>query len=69
MKQMIVNIKSLRKYIRLSGITIMLLGVLLLVCGYYAGWTNSNVMLWTCATLIIVGAVLHVLIIKKESGY
>ncbi len=51
------------------GITLVILGVLMLTVGYALGWTDSNVLLLTAAAMVVAGAVLHVYMLKKESKY
>lgn len=59
----------MKKYIRFSGLAGLYLGAVLLVSGYAFGWTDSNAFTITAAALVVVGAVLHVYFIKKESKY
>ncbi len=59
----------MKKYIHHSGFTLLCLGVLMLLLGYTSGWTDNNAFTITAAALVVVGAVLHVYFIKKESKY
>ncbi len=59
----------MKRYIRFSGLVAVCLGALSLVAGYALGWTNSNAFLLSAAALVILGAVAHVYLQKKESKY
>ena len=66
------NIKALspmNKYIRRSGLAAIYLGAALLPTGYALGWTDSNAFTLSAAALVVLGAVLHVYFLKKESKY
>ena len=45
------------------------LGVIMLVFGYAFGWTDHNAFTLSAAALVVIGAVLHVYFMKKESKY
>jgi len=51
------------------GFPLVCLGVITLVVGFFAGWTNSNALLLACAFVIILGAIMHVMSMKRESKY
>ena len=51
------------------GILLTYAGVLTLVFGFAFGMTNSNILLAVSITAVILGAILHVYSIKKESMY
>ena len=51
------------------GIWLTYAGALTLVVGLLFGWTNSNALLAISVIAVVVGAVLHVISIKKESAY
>ena len=51
------------------GVALILVGALLLIVGYFAGWTSSNLVLLAGLILIILGAFLHVKHIKSTEKY
>lgn len=51
------------------GFPLVCIGVITLVVSYFAGWTDSNALLFVCAFVIILGAVMHVMGMKRESKY
>ena len=51
------------------GVALVLIGALLLIVGYVAGWTSSNLLLLAGLLLIIIGAVLHIKQQKKSEKY
>ena len=54
---------GLRSYM---GVALILVGALLLIVGYIAGWTSSNLVLLAGLILIIIGAVQHIRQQKKS---
>ena len=57
---------GIRSYI---GVALILVGALLLIVGYIAGWTSSNLVLLTGLIIIVLGAVLHIKQQKKSEKY
>ena len=57
---------GLRSYM---GVALILVGALLLIVGYFAGWTSSNLVLLAGLILIILGAVQHIKKQKKIEKY
>jgi uncharacterized membrane protein len=57
---------GLRSYM---GVALILVGALLLIVGYIAGWTSSNLVLLAGLILIIIGAVQHIRQQKKREKY
>ena len=57
---------GMRSYI---GVALILVGALLLIVGYIAGWTSSNLVLLTGLIIIVLGAVLHIKQQKKSEKY
>ena len=57
---------GLRSYM---GVALILVGALLLIVGYIAGWTSSNLVLLAGLILIIIGAVQHIRQQKKNEKY
>ena len=51
------------------GVALILVGALLLIVGYFAGWTSSNLVLLAGLILIIIGAVQHIKVQKKCEKY
>ena len=51
------------------GVALILLGALLLIVSYIAGWTSSNLVLLAGLILIILGAVQHIRQQKKGEKY
>ena len=51
------------------GVALILVGALLLIVGYIAGWTSSNLVLLAGLILIIIGAVQHIQQQKKSEKY
>ncbi len=51
------------------GVALVIIGALLLIGGYVAGWTSSNLVLLTGFILIIAGAVAHIRHLKKSEKY
>ena len=56
-------------YMKYAGIAAIMLGVLLLVLGFFFGWTTHNWFLIPCLLFVIAGAIIHVVVMKKESKY
>ncbi len=48
---------------------LVLAGALLLIGGYVAGWTSSNLLLLIGLLLIVLGVILHVRQQKKRDKY
>ncbi|MDO4159302.1 MAG: hypothetical protein Q4D41_02480 [Prevotellaceae bacterium] len=59
----------LTRCLRLIGMPMVYVGALVLIASFVFGWTNANILLLLCAFVIIVGAVMHVWALKKESKY
>ena len=57
---------GIRSYI---GVALILVGALLLIVGYIAGWTSSNLLLLAGLLLVIIGAVQHIRQQKKCEKY
>ena len=51
------------------GVALVIIGALLLMVGYIAGWTSSNLVLLTGLIIIVLGAVLHIKQLKKSEKY
>ena len=51
------------------GVALVIIGALLLMVGYIAGWTSSNLVLLTGLIIIVLGAVLHIKQQKKSEKY
>ncbi len=51
------------------GVALVIIGALLLIGGYVAGWTSSNLVLLTGFILIIAGAVAYIRHLKKSEKY
>ena len=58
--------KSLKAYL---GVALVIIGAILLMVGYIAGWTSSNLVLLTGLIIIVLGAVLHIKQLKKSEKY
>ena len=59
----------IKKHIRNSGFAAVCLGATLLVLGYAMGWTDNNAFTLPAGALVVIGAVAHVYLLKKESKY
>ena len=57
---------GLKSYLRVA---LVIIGALLLMVGYIAGWTSSNLVLLTGLIIIVLGAVLHIKQQKKSEKY
>ena len=57
---------GLKSYV---GVALILVGALLLIVSYIAGWTSSNLVLLAGLILIILGAVQHIRQQKKGEKY
>ena len=57
---------GLKSYV---GVALILVGALLLIVSYIAGWTSSNLVLLAGLILIILGAVQHIRQQKKYEKY
>ena len=51
------------------GVALVIIDALLLMVGYIAGWTSSNLVLLTGLIIIVLGAVLHIKQQKKSEKY
>ena len=51
------------------GVALIVVGALLLIVSYIAGWTSSNLILLSGLTFIVLGAFLHVKHIKSTEKY
>ena len=51
------------------GLAAICLGVLLLFLGFFFGWTIHNWFLIPCLILVLAGAIIHVVVMKKECKY
>lgn len=65
MKQKVITSKLFRHI----GISLVYCGSLLLIACYAAGFTQSNTLLVISALMIIIGAIIHVYRLKRESKY
>ena len=54
---------------QLTGVALVIIGALLLIVGYMAGFTSSNLFLLGSFILILVGAVTHIKQLKKSEKY
>lgn len=59
----------MKKYIRHIGLAMIYLGVFVLLLSFVCGWTRSNAVLFPPLFLVVVGLILHVRMLKKESKY
>ena len=57
---------NLKQYV---GVALIIVGALLLIVSYIAGWTSSNLVLLSGLTFIVLGAILHVKHIKSTEKY
>ena len=57
------------KFASVIGMALVLAGALLLIGGYVAGWTSSNLLLLIGLLLIVLGVILHVRQQKKRDKY
>jgi membrane-bound ClpP family serine protease len=57
------------QFASILGMALVVAGALLLIVGYIAGWTSSNVVLLTGLIIIILGAFLHIKRIKSAEKY
>jgi len=60
---------DIKKYKRNIGLTMIYFGVSVLLLCFVCGWTKYNIVIFPILFLIIIGLILHVLIIKRESKY
>ena len=51
------------------GVALILLGALLLIVSYIAGWASSNLVLLSGLILIILGAFMHIKHLKSGEKY
>ena len=51
------------------GVALVLIGALLLIVGYVAGWTSSNLLLLAGFIIIVVGAFTHIKHLKRSKKY
>jgi len=51
------------------GVALILLGALLLIVSYIAGWTSRNLVLLLGLILIILGAFMHIKHLKGDGKY
>lgn len=59
----------MKKHIKNLGITLIFLGIMLFTIGFVAGWNNINAVQLAALAMVVGGAVLHVMYIKKQSEY
>lgn len=59
----------MKKYIRHLGLMMIYLGVFVLLLSFVCGWTKHNVVLIPPLFFVVVGLILHVRTLKKESKY
>lgn len=59
----------MKEHIKKAGIAIVIIGALLLVASYTFGWNDINSVQLTGLGLIIIGILLHIIILKRESHY
>lgn len=51
------------------GIPLVVIGALVLIVGFIAGWTNVNALLICALLLIVAGIVMYILTMKREDKY
>jgi membrane-bound ClpP family serine protease len=51
------------------GVALILLGALLLIVSYIAGWASSNLVLLSGLILIVLGAFMHIKHLKNGEKY
>ena len=54
---------------QLIGVALVVAGALLLVVGYVAGWTSSNLVLVIGLLLVVLGIILHIKLVKTGEKY
>lgn len=59
----------MNKRIKNLGIALIALGIIILVTDYIAGWSHINILQLSALAIIIAGAVVHIIYIKKDSEY
>lgn len=59
----------MKKQVKNIGIILILLGILLFAVNFLAGWSHVNGVQLSALALVVVGAVLHIIYIKRESEY
>jgi hypothetical protein len=51
------------------GVALVLIGALLLIVSYVAGWTSSNLVLLGGLLIVILGVIMHVRLTKAGQKY
>ena len=51
------------------GVALVIIGALLLIIGYVAGWTSSNLFLLAGFFIIVAGAFTHIKHLKRHAKY
>ena len=51
------------------GVALVLIGALLLIASYVAGWTSSNLVLLGGLLIVILGVIMHVRLTKAGQKY
>ena len=54
---------------QLIGVALILVGALLLAIAWLVGWTSSNWVLLSGLIIIVLGAMIHVRVQKKQEKY
>ena len=52
-----------------GGMTLIFIGVILLAIVYLTGWSHFNFLLLTGLTIIVLGMILHVWLLKRDEKY
>ena len=60
---------TMRKIMKQCGLTVLILGILLLVVGFFTHFCDHNIYLALCAVLIISGLVKYVIEQKHRGNY
>lgn len=60
---------KMKKHIKNIGIALIFLGIVLFVVSFVAGWNYINAVQLAALAMVVGGAVLHVMYIKKQSEY
>lgn len=59
----------MKKRLKDIGISLVVIGALLLVTSHFAGWTDNNRVQLSGLGLIIAGIIVHVAAVKRDSRY
>lgn len=60
---------EMKKRLKDIGISLVVIGALLLVTSHFAGWTDNNRVQLSGLGLIIAGIIVHVAAVKHDSRY